>query len=198
MRKIIINSKNNFTIFVFKLFIEFLYPLMSKGTVHPTFHLRPITTGKAFDVFKASWFRRFTNIGNFSPAAIVAVISVNRTLLCLPPLHFSPFMCKVFLGSSRQKRPNSSALYMSFSLYLDRIIGRYASFHAFVISGVADRDSPNTSLNEISYQVFQACNHPPDAWNFSIFNCFAKPRAFSFKIVSLIGMFSDICISKHL
>ena len=87
---------------------------------------------------------------------------------------------------------------MSFSLYLDRIIGRYASFHAFVISGVADRDSPNTSLNEISYQVFQACNHPPDAWNFSIFNCFAKPRAFSFKIVSLIGMFSDICISKHL
>ena len=193
MRRTIIYNKNNFTILFFKLFIR----VSVKETAHPTFHLRPITTGKAFDVFKASWFRRFTNIGNFSPAAIIVVISVNRTLLCLTPLHFSPFMCKVLLGSSTQKRPNSSALHMSFSLYLDRIIGRYVSFHAFVISGVADRDSPNTSLNEILYQVFQACNQPPDAWNFSIFNYFAKPRAFSCKIVSLIGMFSDICISKH-
>ena len=101
MRKIIINSKNNFTIFVFKLFIEFLYPLMSKETVHPTFHLRPITTGKAFDVFKALGFADLptANIGNFSPAALVAAIPVNLTLLCLLPLHFSPCMCKVFLGS---------------------------------------------------------------------------------------------------
>ena len=52
---------------------------------------------------------------------------------------------------------------MSFSLYLDRIVGRDVSFHAFVISRVTDPDSPDTSLNEILYQVSQACNQPFDA-----------------------------------
>ena len=52
---------------------------------------------------------------------------------------------------------------MSFSLYLDRIVGREVSFHAFVISGVTDPDSPDTSLNEILYQVFEACNQPSNA-----------------------------------
>ena len=71
------------------------------------------------------------------------------------------------------------------------------SFHAFVISGVADLDSPDTSLNTILYRVFQWCNQPSDAWNFSTFNCFARPRVLSCKIVPLIGMFSDLCISNH-
>ena len=89
---------------------------------------------------------------------------------------------------------------MSFRLYLDRIVGRDVSLHAFVISGVTDLDSPDTSLSEILYQVFQACNQLSDTWSFSIFNCFAKPRVFSFNIdiVPLIGMFSDLCISNHL
>ena len=87
---------------------------------------------------------------------------------------------------------------MSFSLYLDRIVGRDVSFHAFVISGVTNLDSPDTSLNEILYRVLRACNQPSDAWNFSISNCSAKPRAFSGKIVPLIGMFSDLCTSNHL
>ena len=87
---------------------------------------------------------------------------------------------------------------MSFSLYLDRIVGRDVLFHAFVISGVTDLDSPDTSSNEILYRVFQTFNQLSDAWNFSIFNCFAKPKAFSCKIVPLIGMFSGLCISNHL
>ena len=128
---------NNFTIFFFKLFIEFLYPFIKKETVYPNFHLRPIMTGKYM-------------------------------------------------------------LYMPFSLYLDKIVGRDFSFHAFVISGVTDLDSPDTSLNEILNRVSQACNYPSHAWNFSIFNCFAKPRAFSCKIVPLIGIFSDLCISSDL
>ena len=43
-----------FMIFFIKLFIEFLYPFIKEETLHPTFHLRSITTGKAFDVLKAS------------------------------------------------------------------------------------------------------------------------------------------------
>ena len=46
---------------------------------------------------------------------------------------------------------------MSFSFYLDRIVGRDVSFHAFVIPEVTDLDSPDASLNEVLYQVFQAC-----------------------------------------
>ena len=106
-------------------------------------------------------------------------------------------MCKVFLGSRRYKRPNSSPLYVSFSLYLDKTVGRHVSFHAFVISGVADLDSPDTSLNAILYRVFQWYNQPSDAWNLSTFNCFAKPRVLSCKIFPLIGMISDLCISNH-
>ena len=45
--------------------------------------------------------------------------------------------------------------------------------------------------------VFQECTQPSDAWNFSIFNYFEKPMTFSSKIVPLIGMFSDLCISNH-
>ena len=86
---------------------------------------------------------------------------------------------------------------MSFSFYLDRIVGRDVSFHAFVIPEETDLDFPDASLNEVLYQVFQACTQPSDAWNFSIFNCFAKPMTFSSKIVPLIGMFSDLCISNH-
>ena len=36
------------------------------------------------------------NIGNL--AALAAAISVNRTLLCLPPLQFSHFISKMFVG----------------------------------------------------------------------------------------------------
>ena len=82
--------------------------------------------------------------------------------------------------------------------HVHRIVGRDVSFHVFVISGVTDLISTDTSLNEILYRVFQACNQPSDACNFSIFNCSAKSRTFSCKIVPLIGMFSDLCISNHL
>ena len=87
---------------------------------------------------------------------------------------------------------------MPFSLYLDRIVDRDISFHAFVISGVTDLDSPDTSLNETLYRLFQACNQPSDARNFSIFICLAKSGTFSCKIVPLIEMFSDLCISNYL
>ena len=78
----IIYNINNFTIFFFKLFIEFLYPFIKKETVYPNFHLRPIMTGKYL-------------------------------------------------------------LYMPFSLYLDRIVGRDFSFHAFVISGETEPSFPS-------------------------------------------------------
>ena len=61
--------------------------------------------------------------------------------LCCPYCHYvSCFHVQDLLGKSLMERPNSSGLYMSFSLYFDRIVGRDVSFHAFVISGVADQE----------------------------------------------------------
>lgn len=56
--------------------------------------------------------------GNFSPAALAALIPVNLTLLCLLPVHFSPFNSRVLFGSAWRKILNSSALKISLTLYL--------------------------------------------------------------------------------
>ena len=89
---------------------------------------------------------------------------------------------------------------MSFSSYLDKIVGREVSFQAAVIPRVTDFDSPHTSLNEILYRAFHECNQPSDAWNFSKFSSFANSRAFSRIIFPWIwiGIFSDLCNSSHL
>ena len=78
---------------------------------------------------------------------------------------------------------NLSTVYISFSLYLDRIVARDFSFHAFVISGVTDLGSPDISLNKMLYRVFQASDQPSNAWDFSIFNSFPNPR------LSLVKLF---------
>ena len=61
MRKKNIYNKNNFSIFLFKLFIKLLYLFIEKENVHPTFLLWLITAWKAFDSLKASLFHQFTD-----------------------------------------------------------------------------------------------------------------------------------------
>ena len=200
MRRTIIYNKNNFTIFFFKLFIVFLYQFIKKETAHPTFHLRSITQGRLLTFLKDLGFADLpiTNIGNVSPAALAVAIPVNR-IYCVYRHYISCLSCARFSWEVIDKKGQIHLpLYVPQLVSRQNYIGRDVSFHAFAISGVTDLDSPDTSLNEILYRVFQACKQPSDVWNFSIFNCFAKPKAFSRKIVPLIGMFSDLCISNHL
>ena len=52
-----------------------------------------------------------TNIGIFSPHMLGASTPVSQLLLFLPPLHFSPFKCILFVGSALLNKPN--LLFMS-------------------------------------------------------------------------------------
>ena len=119
MRRAIIYNKNNVAIFLFKLLMEFLYPFMKKETVHPTFLLRLITAWKAFDIFKSSWFRRFTDYKHrqLLSSSICSCHSCQMNFAMFTTTALLAFHVQGFLGKS-------SALYMSFSSYLERIVGR--------------------------------------------------------------------------
>ena len=110
------------------------------------------------------WWRCFLQIPTFLEEFFMVAsdtsdqADVNNCIASKVDVSEKAFFMSTSLICPWLKRPNSSALYMFFSLYFDRIVGRDVSFYAFVISGVTDLDSPNTSLNEILYWVFQTCN----------------------------------------
>ena len=54
---------------------------------------------------------RITNIGIFSPHMLAATRPVSWILLFLPPLHFLPFKCILYVESALWNKPNMSALY---------------------------------------------------------------------------------------
>ena len=104
-----------------------------------------------------------TTCGSFPSAALVTFISVNLTLLCLPPVHISPFNSRVLFGSFSKKKTNSSGLKIFYILYLDSIVGRYVSFQYAVISGLHDFFLLETVLNETLFYAFYLSTYPFDA-----------------------------------
>ena len=82
------------------------------------------------------------NISILSPVAFAAAIPVRRTLLCFPPVQASDRRLSDLLGCIRKNNPNS------FSLYVDKIVGRVAYFHGAVILAVQELPSPDTVLKE--------------------------------------------------
>ena len=104
-----------------------------------------------------------TGSASFSPTALAALFPVSLTLLCLPPVYFSPFNSRILFGSTQKKRPNSSELNISCNFYLDSIVGRSISFQCAVIFSVHDFTSPYTVLNVTLFCAFHLSTHPFDA-----------------------------------
>ena len=79
-----------------------------------------------------------TSTTSFLHRVHVALISVSLTLLCLSPVHISPFNSRVLFESAWKKKLNSSALKISYNLYPDSIVGTSVFFQYAVIYGLHD------------------------------------------------------------
>ena len=125
--------------------------------------------GKDFTFLKHLRFLLFpiTSNSSFSPVALAVLIRVGLTLLCLPPMYFSPFRSRVLLGSAWKKRPNSSMLKMSCKVYLDSIVGKWVCSQCAVISGVHNFASPDTILNSTLFCAFHLSTHPNFSFSWS-------------------------------
>ena len=133
-----------------KVSINFFSPFFKQFRWHPTFWLCPIATWNVFHTFKTSWifYLPIRNIGSLSLFTLSATIPVKQTLLCLPPVHFLFLKWYVLLGTHWYNRPpNSSALKISWSGYLERIVRSVVSSHGSTISSVTDLASPEIVLN---------------------------------------------------
>ena len=96
--------------------------------------------GKDFTFLKHLAFFTFimTSTTSFLHRVHVALISVSLTLLCLSPVHISPFNSRVLFESAWKKKLNSSALKISYNLYPDNIVGTSVFFQYAVIYGLHD------------------------------------------------------------
>ena len=132
-----------------------------------------------------------TGNGSFLPVSLTTHLPVSLALLCLPPLHFSPFNSRVLLGSLSKQRPNSSALKISSNLYFDNMVGRWVSLQGAVICSVHIFFSPDTVLNLILFRVFHLSTHPFNALKLAMSSFFTKPFTFSWRNNPLTGMLLD-------
>ena len=104
-----------------------------------------------------------TSSSSFLLSALAALIPYILTLLCLSLVHFSLFYSRVLFESSWKKKPNSSTLKITWSLYHYSIVHRCVSLQWTIISGVHNFASPDFVLNVTLSCAFHLSTHPFNA-----------------------------------
>ena len=139
-----------------------------------------------------------TNKGSFSPAALPAASLLSLPYYAYHQYNTHLFRAKTYLGGLCRRDMNLSALQKSFSLYIEKMVGKQVSLQLAVISGITAFSSPDTALKVKLCLCFNLSSRPSEAQKSVNSWLFARLRAFSLMIIPLVGCIASLLHQFHL